>query len=64
MVYVIIYSLFDKIYDSVSNFLMFVWLNQLNILNNFSDTSQSRTHNNLRPMMNKFSHDTLFRENI
>ena len=32
----IIYSLFDKVYDSVSNFLMFVCLNKLKILNNFS----------------------------
>ena len=54
---------FDKVCDSVSNF-MFIRLNQLNILNNFSDTSQSKTHNNLKPVTNKFSHVTLYRENI
>ena len=64
LVYVIIYSLFDKVCDSVYNFLRFTWLNQLDILNNFSDTSQSKTHNNLKPVTNKFSHVTLYRENI
>ena len=58
------YSLFDKVCDSVYNFLRFTWLNQLSILNNFSYTSQSKTHNKLKPMKNKFSRDTLYRENI